>query len=594
MSDIAPDAELAAVGGLRVLRQVWRLLGAYRGRVILAVLVIILQAGAAVAGPAAVRYGIDAGVRHRDLSAVTRAAGLFFASAVAAYGLGRAMIRVIAEIGQAFLRDLRTRVFDHLLSLSLDFFEVNRTGALVSRMTADIDAMQDLVGQGLSSFIASGLLFVGTVIIMVTMSWQLSAAVLVVVPLLAKATSWFGRASDSAYLALRDRIGTTLTSMQEGLVGVRVSQAFGQEPTLSEQFRSVNEAQVEAHLKTQRLAALYFPTVDLAKGIAIAATLGVGGLLSSRAHQVVTVGTVAAFVLYLQNVFDPIQQLSQLFNTLQSSVAALKKLFGLLDVQPSVAERPEAVDLPLSGTLSLRNVSFRYAPGAPLALENVTIEVHPGERLAVVGPTGAGKSTLAKLMTRFYDPSEGVVTFGGMDFRDATIASLHKRIVVIPQEGFLFGGTVRDNLLLGREGWSDDGIRSVLDSLGIGEHLLSLPNGLDTEIHQRGSNLSSGQRQLVSLARSALADPAVLVLDEATSSLDLGTEMLVERAFERLMAGRTVIIIAHRLSTAERADRVAMVDGARVIEHGPHEQLLARGGAYARLFRAWEGTAPVG
>ena len=574
-----------------ILARLWRMLDAYRPRVIIAAAVIIAQTGAAVAGPAAVRYGIDTGIRHRDVSALTRSAVVFAVCTVAAFVLGRAMIRVIAGIGEAFLRDLRNRVFGHLMHLSLDFYEQNRTGVLVSRMTADIDAMQDLVGQGLTSFISSGLLFVGTVVVMLTMSWQLSLAVLVVVPVLARATTWFGRESDLAYLALRDRIGATLTSMQEGIVGVRVSQAFVQEPRLSRHFREFNDAQMKAHLRTQRLAALYFPSVDLAKGVAIAATLGLGGLLSSRTHQVVTVGTVAAFVLYLQNVFDPIQQLSQLFNTVQSSAAALKKLFGLLDTNSSIAERAAATALPAAGAIEVRDVSFRYSPDAPLVLRNVTMEVRPGERLALVGPTGAGKSTLAKLMTRFYDPTDGVVCFGGVDLRDATLASLRERILVIPQEGFLFEGTVRDNLVLGREGISDTRVQAALDVLGIGEHLIALPLGLDTEIRPGGSNLSAGQRQLISVARCALADPAVLVLDEATSSLDPGTELMVERAFERLMAGRTVVVIAHRLSTAARADRVAVVDGGRVVEHGTHQELIAAGGAYARLFGAWQGTA---
>jgi ATP-binding cassette subfamily B protein len=570
-------------------RRMGVLLRPHRRLIWVATVAMVLQTAASLGGPAAVKYGIDRGIRHHDLAALNRAAAVFLVCVVAAYAFGRLTIRLVARIGETFLRDLRKQIFDHLMSLSLDFFERNRTGVLVSRMTADIDAMQDLVGQGLTVFITSALLFVGTVVVMLGMSWQLSIAVLIVVPILASGTGWFRRASDRAYLTLRDRIGITLTVMQEGLTGVRVSQAFAQEPALSDRFADVNDEQMRAHLRTQRLAAAYFPLVDLAKGVAIAVTLGVGGLLSSPGRQVVTVGTVAAFVLYLQNVFDPIQQLSQLFNTLQSAAAALKKLFGLLDTTASVDERAGAIDLPAGGSLEVEGVSFRYG-GGPLVLDDVSIVVHPGERLALVGPTGAGKSTLAKLMTRFYDPTAGAVRYGGVDLRDATLASLRERILVVPQEGYLFAGTVRDNVLLGRAGVGDDEILESLDGLGIGPYLRSLPAGLDTPVLQGGANFSAGQRQLVSLARCALVDPSVLVLDEATSSLDLGTELVVEQAFERLMVGRTVIVIAHRLSTAARADRVAVVDGGRIIECGPHGELVEAGGHYARLFGAWEGT----
>ena len=583
----ATDVVLSADERRRILRRTWRLLRPQRAGVILAAVLVVSQAAAQLAGPAIVRYGIDRGVRPRDLGALNLAVVLFLCTAVLAYVCGRAVIRVVAKVGERFLRDLRERVFAHQLSLSMEFFDRNQTGKLVSRMTSDIESLQELVGQGLTLFLVNTLLLTGAMIVMITMSWQLALGTLVVVPGVVAATVWFRRRSNVAYLNLRDRIGTTLSTLQEGLAGVRVVQAFGQEPTFLDRFSETNEAQYRAQMRTERLACLYFPVIELAQGTAIAVILGLGGFLSSR--EAVTVGTVAAFVLYLQNLFEPIQQLSQLFNTLQAAAAALHKLYGLLDEVPAVRERPGAIDLPAGGALDVRGIAFAYRPDLPAVLEGVSITVEPGQRLALVGPTGAGKSTLAKLMVRFYDPTAGTVSLDGVDLRDATLRSLRERIIVVPQEGFLFGGTIRDNLLLGRPGATDDEVRAAIGRLGLSPRFAAFPGGLDTEVRERGANFSAGERQLVSLVRAALADPSVIVLDEATSSLDPGTELVVERALERLMEGRTVIVIAHRLSTAARADRVAVVQGGRLVEEGTHEDLVAREGAYAALFASWAG-----
>jgi ATP-binding cassette subfamily B protein len=305
-----------------------------------------------------------------------------------------------------------------------------------------------------------------------------------------------------------------------------------------------------------------------------------------------TIGTVSAFVLFLAYLIDPIQQFSQLFNLVQQSGAALKKIFGLLDTEPSISERPGAVELPAKGELVVSGVSFSYRPGeADSVLNDVSIAVSTAERIALVGPTGAGKSTLAKLMARFYDPVEGTVSYGGVNLTDATFASVRHRIAVVPQEGFLFHGTIRDNVRLADPDASEEEVRRALRTIGCEERFDRLPDGLDTEVRERGSRLSAGERQLVSLARAALANPDVLILDEATSSLDPGTESEVEKALSALMTGRTVIVIAHRLSTAERADRVGVVDGGGLLEVGPHDELVALGGRYAALYRAWIGQA---
>jgi ATP-binding cassette, subfamily B, bacterial len=582
----ATDVQLSGTDKRRILRRTWRFLRPHRwGLAVIAVLVI-LQAAGTIAGPALVRYGIDEGVSQSDEAALTRAAALFLLAALLAYVSGRAAIRAVARVGEAFLRELRERVFSHQMSLSLDFYDRNRTGSLVARMTADIEALQELIGQGLTMFIVNSLLLVGAIVIMVGMSWQLALGTLVVVPFVVKATSTFRRDSNRAYLHLRESIGSSLSTIQEGLAGVRVVQAFNQEPAVVERFSGTNEQLFGAHMRTERIAARYFPVMELAQGLSIAIILGLGGYLGTQGA--VTVGTVTAFVLYLQNLFEPIQQLSQLFNQLQASAASLHKLYDLLDEEPTVAERPGAVDLPDRGRLEVIDVGFSYQGGAPV-LEAVTITVETGERVALVGPTGAGKSTLAKLMARAYDPTEGCIRFGGVDLRDSTMASLRRRIIVVPQEGFLFSGTIRDNLVVGRAGASDPDIDAAVDCLGLRGRVDAFAAGLDTEVRERGANFSAGERQLIALVRAALADPGVMVLDEATSSLDPGTELLVEQALERLMVGRTVVVIAHRLSTAARADRVAVVSGGRLVEHGSHADLLAAGGAYARLFASWSG-----
>jgi ATP-binding cassette subfamily B protein len=329
----------------------------------------------------------------------------------------------------------------------------------------------------------------------------------------------------------------------------------------------------------------YFGLVEFSGIAAAALIVGIGGWLVHR--DVVSLGTVVAFVLLLANLFDPVQQLSQLYNTLQSAGAALLKLYGILDSEPEIAEVADAVVLPHTGDLEVRNVSFSYAGADRLALDDVSVTVHHGERLALVGPTGAGKSTLAKLMSRLYDPTTGSVLFAGIDLRNATISSLRQQIVVVPQEGFLFDGTIADNIRIARPDATDDQIRTALQQLGVWERFMSFPDGLNTQVRERGSRLSAGERQLVALSRAALIDPAVLVLDEATSNLDPGTERDVEAALEVLMRGRSVIVVAHRLSTVRRADRIAVVDDGQIVEIGTHTELVAQQGQYFSLVTNW-------
>jgi ATP-binding cassette subfamily B protein len=574
----------------QVVRRLRPFLRPYRGRIILSILLLIGQTSCLLAGPALVRHGIDAGLKPHDAGALNLSALLYLFAAIAGLFFGRAVIRMVAKVGEAFLRDLRSRVFRHLMSLGMDFFEREKTGTLVARMTSDMDALQELVQMGLVMFVQNGLLFVGAILVIFLMSWKLAICTLVVVPPVVIASRWFRRASNKAYLLVRDRIGQNLSTLQEGLAGVRVVQAFGRERAFTRRFKETNEAQYDANIETVRISAKYFPIVEFAGVAGIAIIVGIGGAFVSA--DIVTVGTVAAFVLYLNNLFEPIQQLSQLYNTLQQAGAALQKLFELLDERPSIAERPGAVDLPEEGGLDLEHVSFGY--GAEDVLHDISLRVPLGERLALVGPTGAGKSTLAKLIARFYDPREGNVEYADVDLRDATLRSLRERIVVVPQEGFLFAGSVRDNIIVGKPDATDEEIRDAIAALGLAERFDAFPDGLYTEVRERGSRLSAGEKQLVSLVRAALADPALLVLDEATSSLDPGTERTVERALGRLTEGRTVVVVAHRLSTAARADRIAVVDDGHVPELGTHDELIAHEGRYASLYAAWDSRAAMG
>ena len=508
-----------------------------------------------------------------------------------AYLGGRQQYVYVNRAGEGFLRSLRLRLFGHIERQSLAFFDRNQAGVLVSRMTADIESMSELVQWGLLQFVSAAILITFALVVLLLMSWQLTLLALLVMPFIVIASIRFQRRSNEAYLSVRERVGENLSALQENIAGVRVIQAYAREPEQNRRFRIINRHLYDAHLHSVKVSTWYFGVVEFCGVLATAIAIGAGGWLAKNGQ--VTVGTVVGVVLLLSSLFEPVQQLSQLYNTVQSATASLNKMFQILDTQPEVDETPDAADLPRDGTLDVDGVTFAYPGTTTAVLCDVTLSVEAGERLALVGPTGAGKSTLAKLMARLYDPDQGSVRFGGVDLRNATLSSLRDRVVVVPQEGFLFDGTVADNLRLARPDATGDELREALVAIDALERFEALPDGLDTEVRERGSRLSAGERQLVSLARAALVDPAVLVLDEATSSLDPGTEALVEHALDRLMRGRTTVVVAHRLSTVQRADRVAVVDHGELVELGTHAELIAQGGRYAALADAWQQSQPV-
>jgi ATP-binding cassette subfamily B protein len=542
-----------------------------------------------------VRFAIDNGIKVKDGSALNQVVVLYVIVTVIGYISGRLQYITINRAGEGFLRQLRINVFDKLQKQSMSYFDREKAGVLVSRMTADIESMAELIQFGLLQFVSAFLLLCLATILLFVMSWQLSLVALLVLPVLIIASIRFQRTSNHAYLDVREKVGNNLSTLQEGITGVRVIQAYGQETNRSERFRQSNRALFDSHMYSVKISTWYFGLVEFAGIAATGAIIGFGGWLVHRGS--VSIGTVTAFVLLLANLFDPVQQLSQLYNTVQSSTAALHKLIGIIDAVPDVAEVDEPTQLPERGAIVVDNVTFGYAGSERPALSDVSISVADGERLALVGPTGAGKSTLAKLMARLYDPSAvngvaGSVSFGGVDLRLASMTDLRRRIIVVPQEGFCFGGTIRENIRIARPNATDAEVEHALESIGALHRFTEFAEGLETEVRERGSRLSAGERQLIALARAALVDPAVLVLDEATSNLDPGTEAVVEHALETLMTGRTVIVVAHRLTTVRRADRIGVIDHGSLVELGSHDELVALGGRYAALADAWQRSQP--
>ena len=589
-SAISDEDKLDRAETARVMRRSLEFVAPYRRDVTAAFVFVTVSTLCTVAGPLLVKFATDQGLSTGNVRALNGAIVAYCVVVAVNYVVGRQQFLAINNAGEGFLRDLRVRVFDRLQAQSMAFYDRNKAGVLVARMTADIESMAELIQWGLLQFLAAGLLLVITLVVLAVISWELTLVVLAVLPILAVASIRFQRQSNRAYLDVRDKVGQNLSTLQEGFAGVRVIQAYHREGEQIRRFRRSNRALYDSHMHSVRVSVWYFGLVEFVGVFAVALMVGVGGWLS---HQgTITVGTVAAFVLLLGNLFEPVQQLSQLYNTVQSAAASLHKLYTLIDTVPDVAEHPHPVPLPTRGALVAHDLTFRYDGAERNALTRLTLTVANGERLALVGPTGAGKSTVAKLLSRLYDPSDGFVSFGDVDLRVASIASLRERIVVVPQEGFLFGGTIRENVRVARPEATDDEVATSLERIGALERFLEFPDGLDTEVRERGSRLSAGERQLISLARAALVDPAVLVLDEATSNLDPGTESVVEHALESLMEGRTVIVVAHRLSTVQRADRIAVIDHAKLVELGTHAELVALGGRYAALSSAWQRSQP--
>ncbi len=565
-----------------------QLLASYRGLLAIASLLVLATSLLLQAGPKITEYAIDHGMLpgHRSIRVVVVAGSLYALIALINVGLQRWQTDATGRLASRVMHDLRVRVFTHLQRLSLDFFTEEKAGVLMSRMTSDIENLQQLLQYGLAQFATQGLTMVVITVVLFATNVELAAwTVLLVVPVLAVLSIWFHHASERGYLRTRDRIALVLADLSESLYGIRVITAHNRQRRNIANHRHVVGAYRDSNLYTGRVSSMYGPTTNLIGILGQALLLGIGGHLVLE-HRM-SLGALIAFFLYLNRFFQPIQLLVQQYNALQQGRSSIIRLRGLLATAPSVDEVADAPALPpVEGRITFASVSFGYRPDR-LALEGIDLEIDPGQTVAIVGPTGAGKSTLAKLVNRFYDPTAGQVLIDGIDVRTVSLRSLRSQIGLVPQEPFLFAGSIRTNLAFGNPHVTTAEIDEAVDVVGLRDLVERLPDGLDAEVHERGQTLSAGERQLLALARAFLARPRILVLDEATSSLDLKSEQIVERALDRVLEGRTALLIAHRLSTAERADRIVVVDHGQIVEQGTPRELVARGGVYAQMHAAW-------
>jgi len=613
----ARGRERSTGSGRQARAWLWPLVRPHRGLVVVASLAVLTQTAAGLAMPYLVKVAIDRGIVPRRLEVIDRVVVAYVGLTLVQFLAGRVETLMVATVGQRVLFAVRRHLFGHLQRLSLDFYERERTGRLVARMTSDVEAMSDLVTDGLVNLVTSLVTLVGIAVILVVLDWRLALATLAVAPLVALAATLFRRWSAPAYRQVRETAAVVTVHAQESMAGVRAIQSFRREGATLDRLAEANDAERRAHWWTIALASVFFPGIEFVGTAATVVVLGVGG--TQVLNGSLQIGTLAAFLLYLRSLFDPVQQLSELYDTLQAATAGAERIGAVLAVEPTVREAARPVALPAPrGDVRLEGVRFAYAapppeagarPGSPgtgagprspqgsdvtrEVLHGIDLHVPAGTTLALVGPTGAGKSTVAKLIARFYDPQSGRVTLDGVDLRQVRLADLRTAMGYVPQEGFLFSSfdsgraTVADNIRFGRPQATRVEVEAAARAIGTHQVIAGLPHGYDTQVGQRGALLSAGERQLIGFARAWLADPALLILDEATSNLDVITEARVQQALRRLRQGRTTIVIAHRLSTVLEADQIAVIEDGQVVEAGPPGGLLAAGGRFAGLYDRW-------
>lgn len=581
----------------RRLRELYSMIRPYRGRVLLMFIALGVAIVTGLAPPILAKYAIDEGISQKDSTVLAIVAGVYVLSALALWASTYVQTYLVGWVGQRALKDLRIRLFDHLQKMSVGFYARRKTGVLISRLTNDVQALDQLVSDGIVTLAQATVTLIVIVVIMMAQDVMYALVCLSLVPLVLLASFVFRVLSTGVYRNTRERIAAVTSHLQETISGVLVVRSYGREQRHIGELVELSEANRDANMRSVRLNAAYFPTVELLSAVATAIVLLYGGYLTIDGQ--LEIGVVVMFAGLVQSLFDPIQQLSQLYTTYQSGMAALDKIFDLLDEAPDMIDQPGAPELgKIRGEIELRDVSFSYLDdgddaGGRWALRDVNLKIAPGETIALVGATGAGKSTLAKLVTRFHDPQRGTVLVDDQDLKTVQSASLRRQIGYVPQEGYLFTGSVADNIAFGRPDATRAQIEESARSVGAYEAIAALSDGFDTPVGERGSHLSAGQRQLVAFARALITDPRLLILDEATASVDVQTETRIEDGLRRLLAGRTALVIAHRLSTIQRASRIAVMEQGEIVELGPHSELIAAGGRYAALYATWEESTGV-
>lgn len=551
-------------------------------RLLLALAATLVTSGLALLAPYLIKVAIDADIGHGDIAGLWRTAGFLLLTFVALFFATWGQQYLLSWVGERVLATMRDQLFRHLQALQLGYHDTHIVGVTISRVISDVSVINDLLSQGLITLVGDVILLVGIVVIMLSMSAPLALLAFAVLPLMLLATWLFTRRAQAAFRETRLRVASVIGGLAEDITGMRVIQAFTQEAASEERFDRVNTALRDANIGAMNLSFVFLPSVELISMIATAAVLWFGG--REVAAGELTLGVVVAFLAYVTRFFQPIQELSQLYTTMQAAMAGGERVLELLDTAPAVQDPQDgAIMPPIRGEIELRDVTFAYRDDEPV-LHGVNLHVEPGQTVALVGPTGAGKTSIANLVARFYDVTEGAVLIDGIDVRSVTQASLRRQFGLAPQDAFLFSGAVADNIRFSRPEASDEEVEAAARLANAHAFIMRLPAGYQTEIWEGGVNLSAGERQLISIARAALAQPRILILDEATSSVDTVTELLIQGALERLLAGRTALVIAHRLSTIRKAGLICVIDGGRIVERGRHEELLARGGLYRELY----------